>query len=88
MCEPNSVCKHKKVDEYGICVVCGIPTRLYPFQLYVTKGSLLELERGRGIISESQYIERKTKLETIKDHCIKNGLWHPTMKDLGNPKNN
>ena len=88
MSEQTSVCKHRKVDEYGICVVCGIPTKLYPFQMYITKSSLLELERGSGTISELQYIEQKTKLETIKDYCIKNDLWHPTIRDLSYPKNN
>ena len=86
MSEPTSLCKHKKVDEFGICVACGTPTRLYSFQLYITKSSLLELERGRGTISESQYVERKTKLETIKDHCIRNDLWHTTLKDLSYTK--
>jgi len=77
MSEPTSTCKHKKLDEYGICVICGIPTRLYPFQLYITKSSLLELERGRGTITEPQYIERKRKLDLIKEYCLKNDPWLP-----------
>jgi hypothetical protein len=88
MSDPTSRCRQKIVDEYGICVVCGMPTRLYSLQLYVTKSSLLELERGRGTISEPQYIEQKRKLEAIKDYCLKNDLWHPTMKDLSYPISN
>ncbi len=87
MNEPILDCKHEKLDEYGVCEACGVPTRLYPYQLYVIKSSLLELERGRETISASQYAERKAKLDFIKDYCIKNDLWHPTMKDLCYPKN-
>ncbi len=74
-------CKHERVDRYGICAVCGTLTRSFPYHLYITASLLLDAEKESGAVSDADYVERKAKLNFVKEYSITNNFWHPYSMD-------
>jgi hypothetical protein len=69
------------VDKYGICAVCGTLTKPIPYHLYITSSVLLEAEKESGIISDADYMERKAKLDFVKEYSMFNNFWRPYSMD-------
>ena len=82
MKKSKSQCKHQTVDKYGICAVCGTLTKHFPYHLYLTSAVLLEAEKESGIISNADYMERKAKLDFVKEYSMLNHYWHPYSMDV------
>jgi hypothetical protein len=73
----TSQCKHETVDKYGICAVCGALASPLPYHRYITASLLLDAEKESGTISHRDYVERKAKLNFVKEYSLSNDLWHP-----------
>ena len=78
----KSQCKHQTTDKYGICAICGTLAKPFPYHLYLTSNVLLEAEKDSGIISEADYMERKAKLDFVKEYSMLNDLWRPYSMDI------
>jgi hypothetical protein len=75
-------CKHERVDRYGICAECGTLTSPLPYHLYITASLLLDAEKETGTISDADYLERKAKLDFVKEYSMIHNIWRPYSMDV------